>query len=128
MYKRTTTTCMIYNFVVFYWNCCHCNLFVLCINILYLFCLSAGAHTRIISNKKCYQLPFNDNITSRSYMIDSTHLNTWFVQTMTECWLESWLSRTCSTKWIHKKSPVFCCNLVKTMQDLSCSDCVTVEI
>lgn len=60
-----------------------------------------------------------------SYHLMASYLNTWFVQTMTECWLESWLSRTCSTKCIQTKSPLFFCSRVKTIHDRSCSDCVT---
>ena len=63
----------------------------------------------------------------QDFQYSCSYLNTWFVQTMTECWLESWLSRTCNTKCIQIKSPVLFCNLVKTIHDLSCSDCVTIN-
>jgi hypothetical protein len=55
------------------------------------------------------------------------YLNTWFVQTMTDCWLESWLSRTCNTTWTQIKSPLFSCILNSSIQDLSWSDCVTAN-
>lgn len=55
------------------------------------------------------------------------YLNTWFVQTITGCWFESWLSLTCSTTCTHIKSPSLCCIWTKSMQDRSCSDCVTTK-
>lgn len=82
--------------------------------------------TRIISNNV---ISYHLMTRSRFNFVCKTfsYLNTWFVQTMTECWLESWLSRTCSTKCIQIKSPVFLCSRVSTIHDRSCSDCVTAN-
>lgn len=56
-----------------------------------------------------------------------THLSTWFVQTITGCWLASCPSLTWSTTCTHKKSPDRFCILTNNIQDRSCSDCVTVK-
>lgn len=46
--------------------------------------------------------------------------------TMTGCWLFSMLSLTCNTQCIQSQSPVaLFCTLAKSMQERSCSDCVT---
>lgn len=54
-----------------------------------------------------------------------TYLKTWFVHTITDCWFESWPSRTCSTTCTQMKS--FCRRCIRTsrIQDRSCSDWVT---
>jgi len=49
------------------------------------------------------------------------------VLTMTGCWLFSMLSLTCNTQCIQSQSPVaLFCTLASSMQERSCSDCVTV--
>lgn len=54
------------------------------------------------------------------------YLRTWFVQTITGCWLFSMLSLTCRTQCTHSQSPERLCSLSSRIHDLSCSDCVTV--
>lgn len=109
-------------------------------------CLSTGAHCALLlffcpgyleaceqEGDKQSRIVFGSHVDKEgncvvfSWDIIETHLKTWFVHTMTDCWLESWLSRTWRTKCIQMKSPVFCCNRVRKMQDRSCSDCVTVN-
>lgn len=99
------------------------------------FCSSARAISRLGNKKATSRAELcSDRMSIRreilsyfSWDIIETHLKTWFVHTMTDCWLESWLSRTWRTKCIQMKSPVFCCNRVRKMQDRSCSDWVTVN-
>jgi hypothetical protein len=55
----------------------------------------------------------------------SAYLRTWFVQTMTGCWLFSMLSLTCRTQCTHNQSPDRRWSRNSKMHDRSCSDCVT---
>lgn len=64
----------------------------------------------------------------KNYHKYKTYLNTWFVQTITGCWLESWLSLTCRTTCTQIKSPSLRCICTNNMQERSCSDCVTVKM
>lgn len=89
------------------------------------FAFSNGAFVCFFFQRKQKTLYTERERTALYGFVFNTHLSTWFVQTITGCWLLSWLSRTCSTTCAQTNVPDRRCICTNRIHDRSCSDWVT---